>query len=206
MIMASRTFAQCGGSRHRELHKVFAEDQEIIKIGSRLGPEVHSKNALATHLQKRPSDITLLGPKVVQKMSQKQLRRVQMSFEFRCRNLQNIGFRVGSIANSVFREMTEFMLFYASAKLERKCPRGRLLEKYANHTQIAGDISLGISLGASRVAPGLFVSGPNSSQERLGRTFGGQKTAHRLPKQFWDPARLLSRAPLGPAGPRNHPN
>jgi len=52
--------------------------------------------------------------------------------------------------------MTEFMLFYASAKLERKCPRGRLLEKYANHTQIAGDISLGISLGASRVAPGIL--------------------------------------------------
>ena len=59
-------------------------------------------------------------------------------------------------------------MFCASAKLERKCPRGRLLEKHANHTQIAGDISLGFSVGASRVAPGLFFSGPNSSQERLG--------------------------------------
>ena len=59
--------------------------------------------------------------------------------------------------------------------MERKCPRGRLFEKCSNPSQIPGDISLGISLGASRVAPGLFGSGPNSSKERLGCAFGCQK-------------------------------
>ena len=102
----------------------------------------------------------------------------------------------------MFLEITEFRMVYASAKLQRKCPRGRLLEKCLNPSQIPGDISLGISLGAARVAPGILFSDPNSSQERLGRAFGDPKTAQS--PNLCDRLRPRSRkaSPKGPSGAR----
>ena len=93
-------------------------------------------------------------------------------------------------------------MFSASAKFVRKCPRGRLFENCSNPSQIPSDISLGLPLGASRVAPGLFFSKPKSSQERLGGAFGGQKPAQR-PNLCHRPRSGSRKAsPKGPCEPR----
>ena len=160
-LLSRRLFSQIRNTSHA---KTMIFTSRKPQNGSLFCSRGAPKGLLQRTCKKRPSNITLLGPNGVQKRSPKVVFSVSNFIEIQRRQMQKPCFRLGGIANSMFLEINEFRVFYASAKLERKCPRGRLLEKCANPSQVPHDISHGISLGAPRAAPGILFGKPQASK------------------------------------------
>ena len=146
---AKTQFSNICNSLHTKTHILtLLVASECLLFGARGVP----KGLLPRCYEKDVANLQTLPKKGSQKGTEKLQEGSNFGVETMARNYENECFRMGGVANFVFPKITCFLIFFISANLRDNCCENVFFRKCSNPSQIPGDISHGISRGASRTA------------------------------------------------------